>query len=65
MECIGTLFCESAILVKGNFFYLLKENALETKDLKHFPLGATAFSIDCLKEKYVNKVMKDLPLGQI
>ena len=43
----------------------LKENALETKDLKDFPLAATAFSINCLKEKYVYKITKDFPLNRL
>ena len=43
----------------------LKENALETKDLKHFPLGATAFSIKCLEEKYVYSITKVFPLSQL
>ena len=51
-------------LVK-EFLYSLKENALETKDLRDFPLAATAFSFNCLKEKSVYKVTKDFPLGQL
>ena len=49
-------------LVKEFSFQFLKENALETKDLKDFPLTATAFFFNCLKEKSVYKVTKDFPL---
>ena len=35
------------------------------KDLKHFPLGATAFPIESLKEKSVYKETKDFPLSQL
>ena len=49
----------------SNFLYSLKENTLETKDLKDFPLATTAFSFNCLKEKSVHKVTKDFPLGQL
>ena len=45
--------------------YSLKENALETKDLKDFPLAATAFFFNCLKEKSVYKITKDFPLSQL
>ena len=51
-------------LVK-EFLYSLKENPLETKDLKEFPLAATAFFFNCLKEKSVYKVTKDFPLDQL
>ena len=46
-----------------NFFCSLKENALETRDLKDFPLAATVFFFNCLKEKSLYKVTKDFPLG--
>ena len=51
-------------LVK-EFALLLKENALETIDLMDFPLAATAYSFNCLKEKYVYKITKDFPLVQL
>ena len=48
-------------LVK-EFPLLLMDNALEVEDLKDFPLAATAYSFNCLKEKSVHKVTKDFPL---
>ena len=39
------------------------ENALETKDLRDFPLAATEFSFNRLKEKYVYEITKDFPLS--
>ena len=47
------------------FFYSLKQNALEIKDLKDFPLTAIVFSFNCLKEKSVYKITKDFPLSQL
>ena len=51
-------------LVK-EFFLSLKENPLETKDLKDFSLATKEFSINCLKENSLYKVTKDFALSQL
>ena len=32
---------------------------------KDFPLGATAFFVNCLKEKSIYNITKDFPLSQV